>query len=459
MKITFKKIMGICLSMVLALSVSLPTYAFEYDKGHLTIKNNEDFVNIDALNKDRIETVTIGNGVKEIKQYAFQGCTSLEEVTIPSNVTKIGQYSFKKCEGLEKVTIEDNAEAEATTTIDKQAFKDCTELRELTIGNCVKSIGNRAFMNCTSLQEVTIPDSVKSIGGGAFKDCTGLTSITIPDSVTSIGQQAFDNIDKNCEFHLTIGKEIENKKIEDIVSIPKDKVKFVIIKDSVTKIGIRAFSGCTGLTSITIPDSVKSIGGGAFKDCTDLTSINVDTRNPKYKSIDGVLFSKDGTKLIKYPEGKNADNYTVSDSVTSVGKWAFYGCTGLTSINIPDSVTSIGEAAFRGCKGLTSINVDEGNPNYKSIDGVLFSKDGTELIQYPEGKDADNYDIPDIVTSIGENAFNSCTSLTSINIPNSVTNIGDWAFHGCKGLKEVTIPKGTAYFINSFDKNTTVHRK
>ena len=215
MKITFKKIMGICLSMVLALSVSLPTYAFEYDKGHLTIKNNEDFENIDALNKDRIETVTIGNGVKEIKQYAFQGCTNLKEVTIP-------------------------------------------------------------------------------------------------DSVKSIGQEAFDNIDKNCGFHLTIGKEIENKKIEDIVSIPKDKVKFVIIRDSVTKIGSSAFYGCTGLTEVKIPDSVTSIGKNAFRYCTSLTSINIP------------------------------------NSVTDIGDWAFYGCTNLTKPNVPPN-THIGDGAFCEC--------------------------------------------------------------------------------------------------------------
>lgn len=136
MKITFKKIMGICLSMVLAISVSLPTYAFEYDKGHLTIKNNGDFVNIDALNKDRIETVTIGNGVKEIKQYAFQGCTSLTSVTIGNGVKEINQYAFKGCTSLEEVTIPSN----------------------------VTKIGQYSFWGCTGLEEVTIPEGLDITG-------------------------------------------------------------------------------------------------------------------------------------------------------------------------------------------------------------------------------------------------------------------------------------------------------
>lgn len=105
MKITFKKIMGICLSMVLALSVSLPTYAFEYDKGHLTIKNNEDFENIDALNKDRIKTVTFEDSVTSIDEYTFCDCNNLTSVTIPNSVKNIDERAFKGCTSLQEVTI------------------------------------------------------------------------------------------------------------------------------------------------------------------------------------------------------------------------------------------------------------------------------------------------------------------------------------------------------------------
>ena len=246
--------------------------------------------------------------------------------------------------------------------------------------------------------------------------------------------------------HLIIGKEIENYAISSIVSIPKEEIKSVTIRDGVTSIREGAFHGCTGLTSIsipdgvkkiynlafckctslkevTIPDSVTEIGSGAFVFCTGLTSINVDTRNPKYKSIDGVLFSKDGTKLIQYPANKMATNYIIPDSVKEIDGSAFLGCTRLTSITIPDSVTKIGTFAFAGCTGLTSINIPAsvteigyevfegctGLTSY-SIDGVLFSNDKTKLIKYSAGRKATNYIIPNSVTSIGEQAFCKCTS-------------------------------------------------
>ena len=172
---------------------------------------------------------------------------------------------------------------------------------------------------------------------------------------------------------------------------------------SVTSIGEWAFYGCSGLTSVTIPNSVTSIGKAAFAYCSGLTSV------------------------------------TIPNSVTSIGEVAFDGCSGLTSVTIPNSVTSIGEGAFAVCTGLTSINVASDNSNYCSVDGVLFNKDKTTLIEYPGGKQG-AYTIPNSVTSIGETAFYGCTGLTSVTIGNSVTSIGNQAFNKCSGLTSVTIP-------------------
>ena len=131
---------------------------------------------------------------------------------------------------------------------------------------------------------------------------------------------------------------------------------------------------------------------------------------------------------------------TIPNSVTSIGGCAFQGCNGLLSVTIPNSITSIGSGAFAICVGLTSINVANDNPNYCSIDGVLFNKAQTILIQYPAGKTNETYTIPNSVTSIGESAFCVCWSLTSVTIPNSVTSIGMMAFDGCSSLTSVTIP-------------------
>ena len=259
-------------------------------------------------------------------------------------------------------------------------------------GDRVTSIGEEAFVFCLNLTSVMIPNSVTSIDDYSFALCAGLTSIIIPDSVTSIGNSAF--------------------------------------------------SGCLNLTSITIPDGVTSIGLSAFSGCSSLTSITVNENNSNYKSIDGSLYTKDEKNLIKYAIGKNNANFVIPDSVTSIGAGAFAGCTSLTSITIPDSVNRIGDSVFYGCTSLTSITVDANNANYKSIDGDLYTKDGTILIQYVIGKTDTNFVIPDGVKYIDNSAFNSCTSLTSITIPDSVTSIGERAFYSCTSLMSVTIGDG-----------------
>ncbi|MBR4867878.1 MAG: leucine-rich repeat domain-containing protein [Clostridia bacterium] len=197
----------------------------------------------------------------------------------------------------------------------------------------------------------------------------------------------------------------------------------------VTTIGEGAFYDCKSLTSVTIPNSVTTIGDDAFYRCYDLTSVTI----PNSVTTIGEH---------AFYTCQSMTTVTIPNSVTTIGDGAFSGCHSLSSVTIPDSVTTIGKGPFSICKSLTSIIVDGKNANYCDVDGVLFNKAKTKLVQYPRGKTNSTYLIPNSVTTIGYWAFSWCDSLTSVTIPNSVTTIGEYAFSGCESLTSVTIPDG-----------------
>jgi hypothetical protein len=207
-----------------------------------------------------------------------------------------------------------------------------------------------------------------------------------------------------------------------------------------------AFEYRGSLISITIPDSVTSIGVRAFYGCSSLTEINVGSKNANYSSKDGVLFNKNKTEIICYPAGKTATSYSIPDSVTSIGYYAFMDCTSLTSITIPDGVTSIGGYAFEDCTSLTSITI----PN--SVTSIRTSA-------FNDCRQLTSVTIPDSVTSIENSAFENCTSLTNITIGKGVTSIGYHAFENCKSLTEINVSSENTYYSSEngvlFDKEKT----
>ena len=201
-------------------------------------------------------------------------------------------------------------------------------------------------------------------------------------------------------------------------------VEYNSVTYSVTSIRSYAFSGCSGLTSVTIPNSVTSIGSEAFYECSSLTSVTIP--NSVTSIGDKTFYGCSGLTSV-----------TIGNSVTSIGDQAFYECTGLTSVAIGNSVTSIGEWAFSGCKGLTSVTI----PNSVTSIGVYAFYKCTGLTSVT---------IPNSVTYIGDMAFASCTSLTSVTIPNSVTSIGWGAFDKCTGLTSVTCFATTPPQLDSY---------
>ncbi len=304
-----------------------------------------------------LASVTLSNAIDTIRRNTFAYCRNLTSVSIPASVKVIMEYAFQYCSGLTTITIPNSV-----ITIENAAFKNDSSLTSVTIPNSVTYMGNAVFESCTGLTSITIPNSVTYLGSSAFEDCISLLSVTIPNKLATIERWTFYNCKSLTSVIIpnsvkSIGADaFNNCRSLTSVDIPK----------SVTYIDYRAFKYCKSLTSVTIPDAVTYVGTSAFGSCTGLTTIywNADSAFAGYNNISAFdsctkisnfIFGNHIRYIPSYicRELPSLTSVTIPNSVTCIGRDAFWGCKGIASyVVIPDSVTEIGNFAFSGCTNI-----------------------------------------------------------------------------------------------------------
>ncbi len=415
------------------------------------------------------ESFAIPEGVTTIGEYAFAGDRNLKTVDIPDSVTEIGARVFNRCTALESIAI-----PEGVTTLRSFVFGDCTAMTSVSLPSTLTTLEDGAFSFNIKLTELVLPESVTWIGDNAFDECYELETINLPAGVGFIGEYAFgacSNLtatvsagsyaEKWCSENgvkcvvegATPAEYFETELLEDgtlMITRYTGKDVDVIIPDAIDGVQVTAlghrFIGPSFTETIVLPDSISSIDPEAFDFYEEptLVSIEVSDSHPLYSSVDGVLYSKDGTVLVNHPDGKTSESFAIPEGVTTIGEYAFAGDRNLKAVDIPDSVTEIGARAFNQAMALESIVIPEGITTisffaFEACTHVTSISLPSTLTTIEDGAFGLNIKLtelvlPESVTTLGESAFEECYTLKSINLPAAITSIGKYAFDACSAL-------------------------
>ena len=312
-----------------------------------------------------------------------------------------------------------------------------------------------------TVKKLVVEEGVTSIGDRAFEFFSNLKKVDLADSITYIGESAFSN---NAIEEITLPKNLKTIRSRAFCATP---IKSIKLPSKLEKIGFMAFTG-TDLKTITIPASVKELEVDEYSPFSSmelLESIEVSSKNKYYCDVDGVLFNKDKTVLIQYPQGRTDTSYTIPDSVDVISDMAFWHAKfssvtipkgvkeiqsdaffyvkNLKEVTLPSTVKSIASDAFANCDKLQKIDVSGSNKYFCDIDGVLFSKDKKALLLYPAGKLGDTYEIPAGTETIGSYAFSGVKKVHTIFAPKSVKTVEYGCVRYCSKLTYI-IFKGDA---------------
>lgn len=475
--------------------------------------------------------VDLPSGVKEIASYAFSGCPWLYRVVLPETVEKIGASAFANCSSFQ---ILDFASGIKVKEIPDCCFQNCGTFEKIYNFSNIESIGRYAFANCEKLEGFKIPETVTKLGNNAFEHARLSPEFTVPERVTEIPSGCFKKafIGSNEKFRIklpstltTIGvSAFEDSSVNGIIEYSEDESSdpdYTTIPRSVKKIPTKAFYNAaigklklqdgieeissyafasSNLYSVEAPDTITYIGSGIIEDTPyeeeyghresgaiyfgnyivakvknysgDITiregtvglsdssltgadksetisipaslkiipdcalpysgqfkNIVLDENNPNYCTVDGILYSKDMTRLVVCPNKNEIKKVKIPDSVTDISRMAFSYCESIEEVELPDTIETLKSGAFCGCGNLNTVNIPK---NIKNISSQCFSGDGslTEIL-LPEG-----------LTSIDGFAFNGCSSLKSVNFPSTLKTVDSRAFYNCESLEKIELNEG-----------------
>lgn len=437
-----------------------------------------------------IDGVLFDSGMKLITYPTLREDTSY---AVPKGTVAIGAYAFyapyiryEHISYLESVTL-----PATVTSIGASSFYDCNKLKSVNFPSSIKEIGRSAFSGCESLQSVKLPEGLEIIDNYAFSGCQALTSFKVPDSVRRLGSsvlweceniryadigdgpEVFDGnpflgaavqeirMSANSRFRLINNALFDSNMV--LISYPVGKkADTYYVPDGTTAIGESAFEGSWDIRgyikNVVIPDSVTSIGKSAFA-WAEMESIKL-----------GNGVEELGDYALEFGE---FTSLTLPDSLTRIGNEAISGCFKLTSITLSKNVKSIGKGSFSACYAMSEIKVASANPYFKSVNGVLYSKDGTVMYQYPDGKKDTSFTMPDAVETVLESAFynnnypekltfsknlktiaydnfTNCDKVKELTFPDSLVSIGSVCFDYLKSLEKITFGKSLTTLSGAF---------
>lgn len=421
--------------------------------------------------------VTLPEGLASIGESAFGNCISLPELTVPASVAELGNAVFSGCSSLKEVKLASGK----LTGIASSAFSG-SGLERISIPEGVTSIGDSAFQSCGDLQEITMPEGTVSIGANAFLGCGSLTGFHIPKSVSEIGGQAFQEckslagiaVDGENQQYSSEQGMLYNKEKTELLCCPAGKTGEISLAGGVKKIADAAFSGCSGITGAALPQGLETIGGYAFSGCSSLQGITVPETvaaigSNVFQGCSGLGRAELKGSMEEVPSYAfdgcgSLTELVLPETLNSIGMYAFQGCASLTGLALPASVTGIDGMAFDGCRNLASITVPEENGAFASVDGVLYSKDGTDLVCCPPnhpGGDQGVFTIPEGVTTLRKHAFQGSRNIRKAELPQSLSVMENFedVFSYCTSLEEFAVAEGNAAFASEngvlYDKGKT----